>query len=101
MMLYSLREQNGLWRIVQSDGNDYARYAPFFGKKQAERTVALLNQPILLERIAELELQHAAMKALLEELYHGYVDSEPNYDIEPLEPFTNWLRRVKALLGKE
>ena len=53
--LYTLREQNGLWRIVQPDGNDYKRYAPFMGKKQAERTIALLNQPILLERITELE----------------------------------------------
>lgn len=39
-----------------------------------------------------------AMRGLLEELYHGYVDSEPNYDIEPLEPFTDWLKRTKALL---
>ncbi len=52
-------------------------------------------------RMAELEAQHAAMKALLAELYHGYVDSEPNYDITPLAPFENWLKRVKTLLGKE
>jgi hypothetical protein len=55
MKLYSLREVNGRWRIVSPDGKDYGRYAPFFGKGQAERTVALLNVPILLERIAELE----------------------------------------------
>ena len=55
MRLYSLRGQNGLWHIVRPDGDDYERYEPFMGKKQAERTVALLNQPILLDRIAELE----------------------------------------------
>ena len=46
------------------------------------------------------EKRYAAMEALLSEMYHGYVDSEPNYDITPLAPFENWLGRVKALLGE-
>lgn len=55
--LYSLREENKRWKIVAPDGELYPRYAPFFGKGQAERTVALLNQPILLAHIEELEAQ--------------------------------------------
>lgn len=65
MELYTLREQNRLWRIVQPDGKDYERYAPFMGKKQAERTVALLNQPILLEHITALNEEICNLREML------------------------------------
>lgn len=51
MNLYTLKEVNKRWRIVQPDGEESPHYAAFFGKGQAERTVAMLNQPILLEHI--------------------------------------------------
>jgi hypothetical protein len=46
------------------------------------------------------EKKYKAMESLLKELYHGYVDSEPNYEITPLEPFNDWLDRCKQVLGE-